>query len=73
MQGERTFQIKTSKLKHACGMKLKSHLVTSSYIANRYWQIMSDDPKWSIPAMQKELRRDLNVDLLKEISWYALS
>ncbi|RWR92132.1 putative histone h2a.5 [Cinnamomum micranthum f. kanehirae] len=27
---------------------------------------MSDDPKWSIHAMQKELRRDLNVDLSKD-------
>ena len=26
---------------------------------------MSDNPKWSIPAMQKELRRELKVDLSK--------
>ena len=33
MQGERTFQIKIFKLKHACGMKFKSHLVTSESAA----------------------------------------
>ena len=66
MQGEKTFQIKTFKPKHTCGMKFKSHLVTSSYIANKYQQRMSDNPKWSIPAMQKELRRELKVDLSKD-------
>ena len=66
MQGERTFQIKTFKPKYTCGMKFKSHLVTSSYIANKYQQRMSDNPKWSIPAMQKELRRELKVDLSKD-------
>ena len=65
MQGERTFQIKTFKPKHACGMKFNSYLVTSSYIATKYQQRMGDTLKWSIPVMQKELRRELKVDLSK--------
>ena len=65
MQSEKTFQIKTFKPKHECGMRFQNHLVTSSYIASKYQQRMSDNPKWSIPAMQKELRRELKVDLSK--------
>lgn len=65
MQGEKKFHIKTFKPKHECGMRFQNHLVTSSYIATKHQQRMSDDTKWSIPAMQKELRRELKVDLSK--------
>ena len=36
MQGEKTFQIKTFKPKHECGMRFQNHLVTSNYIASKY-------------------------------------
>ena len=63
MQGERTFQIKSLQLVHNCGRSYDNHLVTSKYLSDKYLVKLRDNPDWKRLAMQKEVRRELLVDV----------
>ena len=63
MQGEMTFQIKSLQPVHNCGRSYDNHLVTSKYLSDKYLVKLRDNPDWKRLAMQKEVRRELLVDV----------
>lgn len=65
MQQERTFQLKSIHPKHYCLRTYNNHLVNSKYIAEKYVDKLRDDPYKKVDCFQKEIRRDLVVDVSK--------
>ncbi|XP_058181210.1 uncharacterized protein LOC131299644 [Rhododendron vialii] len=63
MQGERTYQIKTMTPHHDCLRTYNNHHVTSQYIVDKYLDKLRDDPWIKVDAFQKQVRRELTVDV----------
>ncbi|KAH7867298.1 hypothetical protein Vadar_031580 [Vaccinium darrowii] len=65
MQCEKTFQVKSIIPNHDCHRTYNNHLVTSTYIANKYINKLRDDPYVKVDSFEKEIRRELTVDVSK--------
>ena len=63
MQGKSTLQIKTFNSTHTCQPKFENTLVTSTYIAKRYFEMLSNNPNWKLKFMKKTVRRECKVDV----------
>ena len=51
--------------RHDCHRAYNNHLVTSSYIANKYINKLRDDSYVKVDSFKKEIRRELTVDVSK--------
>ncbi|KAH7844499.1 hypothetical protein Vadar_028643 [Vaccinium darrowii] len=65
MQCEKTFQVKSIIPNHDCHRTYNNHLVTSTYIANKYINKLRDDPYVKVDSFKKEIRKELTVDVSK--------
>ncbi|KAH7861114.1 hypothetical protein Vadar_021796 [Vaccinium darrowii] len=65
MQYEKTFQVKSITPKHDYHRAYNNHLVTFSYIANKYINKLRVDPYVKVDSFKKEIRRELTVDVSK--------
>ncbi|XP_028103349.1 uncharacterized protein LOC114302516 [Camellia sinensis] len=65
MQNESTFQVKSLQPVHSCGRTYDNHLVTLRYLSQKYLERLKNSPNIDILAMQKDIHRELMVDVSK--------
>lgn len=64
-QGIGAYQIKSINGTHKCKRVYENRNATSTWLARKYIEELTDDPSWKTEAMQKRVLRDYMLNVSK--------